>query len=258
MSAFSTDIGTRKKRTFFTGSVTQALSEIGENKEVEKVSSEGILQIPIGKLIPHKHQSRTNFKEEDLNGLEDSIKIHGVVTPLRVMQSGDKFEIVSGERRFRAAKLAGLTHLPCIMSVGENHSVLISVLENLQRENLNLFEEGRDYLKLIELGIYSDAMEVANGLGKSKSRVYECIGYCEKIPAEIQEKLIREDKLTRQHIRSAMSNRVGEEKVKPFSLSITSRNGVLFSKVESLESIDNDFRSKLKEELNKIIGSLSL
>lgn len=134
-----------------------------------KVSNE-IIQIPARLIAPNPHQPRKNFNWDDLEGLAESIHYNGLLQPITVRQRTDgKYELISGERRLRACKMAGLSTIPSIViNIDEEKSALLAVLENLQRENLHYFEEAMAIERLIK-GFGLSQEEVARKLGKSQS-----------------------------------------------------------------------------------------
>ena len=159
---------------------------------------EQIRKIEIDKLLSFKNQARRHFDQESINKLAKTIKEHGVRQPLTVIESATipgVFEIVSGERRVRAAKEAGLSRVPCIIIHDRKKAEEIALIENVQREDLHPVELGRAYLQLIENGICSTQEEVAEKVGVQKSQVSEYIKYA-KLPETIKSK-ITEHKLTR-------------------------------------------------------------
>ena len=121
-------------------------------------------------LIPNKDQPRTTFDEAALEELASSIRSKGVLQPLLVRPKGKKYEIIAGERRYRAAQLAGLEEVPIIIrEFSDQETLEIALIENLQREDLNPLEEARGYKNLLEFGITQD--EAAQAVGKARSTV---------------------------------------------------------------------------------------
>ena len=138
----------------------------------QKCESSRVQQIPIENIIPNPHQPRQTFDKETLLSLAQSIKHNGILQPLTVREfENHKYELVAGERRLRAAKLAGYNAVPCIaVTLTDNQSAIMSLLENLQREDLNFFDEANGIEKLIEnYGMTQE--EVASKLGKSQSTI---------------------------------------------------------------------------------------
>ena len=162
----------RKRKKSSLAEVTP-MPSFSEGKNLDYADArEGLRKIPLDKLNPSKYQPRQYFDEDSLKELADSIKEHGLLEPLLVRQSTEgNFEIVCGERRFRAAKIAGLTEIPCLLTdVLEKDAYAIALVENLQRQDLNPIEEAMAYsLVLKECGITQD--DLAKTVGKSRSTV---------------------------------------------------------------------------------------
>ena len=142
-----------------------------EEKIMETVHEEEIQELPLNELRVNPYQPRKTFNEESLNELAESIKEHGVFQPIIVKKSIKGYEIVAGERRFRASKLAGKETIPAIVrNFTDEEMMEIAVLENLQRENLNAIEESTAYKKLLEtLSLTQE--ELAEKAGTTKSYI---------------------------------------------------------------------------------------
>lgn len=138
-------------------------------KEAEQ--SGGINEIEIDRIFPNENQPRKNFDEEALNELTQSIKLHGVINPIVVNKEGERFMIIAGERRYRAATIAGLKTIPAIvMDIGEKKVREIALIENLQREDLNAVEAAKGIKELMDR--YSLTQEqVSERISKSRSNV---------------------------------------------------------------------------------------
>lgn len=139
-------------------------------KAKEKASAQ-IVMLGTSELVPNKAQPRREFSEEELLSLAKSIKENGILQPICVRKNGAVYEIISGERRTRAAKLAGLHEVPCIvMSVDDEQSAVLALIENIQRKDLSYFEEAIGIEKLISYyGLTQE--EAARRLGKAQSTV---------------------------------------------------------------------------------------
>lgn len=156
-------------------------------KKDEKVSRETLL--PISSIEPNRGQPRTHFDEDTLNELAASIKLHGIIQPLIVRENGDLYEIIAGERRWRAARLAGLKEVPVLVKNYDPQELYeVALIENLQRENLNAIEEAVAYQKLIKE--YKLTQEqVAERVGKSRAAVTNSLRLL-KLDERVQQMLI--------------------------------------------------------------------
>jgi ParB family chromosome partitioning protein len=167
-------------------------------------AGEQALQIPLDKLKANPNQPRKHFDEEDLAELADSIRSHGVIQPLIVEDAGDgTWSIVAGERRWRAARLAGLAEVPALVrSYSEEKRQEVSLIENVQRSDLNPMEEAAAYRALMDLtGLSQD--ETAARVGKSRSAVANALRLL-KLPPAAREALERGE-LTAGHGRAILS-----------------------------------------------------
>ena len=145
--------------------------------------------LPIAKIEPNRNQPRRHFDEDALNELADSIRIHGIVQPLIVHEKGDFYEIIAGERRYRAARLAGLKEVPVLVKNYEAQELYeIALIENVQRENLNAIEEAVAYRKLIH-DYKLTQEEVAKRVGKNRVSVTNSLRLL-KLDDRVQEMLI--------------------------------------------------------------------
>ncbi|HLD34306.1 MAG TPA: ParB/RepB/Spo0J family partition protein, partial [Patescibacteria group bacterium] len=175
-------------------SVVQALEE---KKGKATIGLNSISEIEISKIVPNPHQPRLQFDEAKLQELSDSIKTHGIIQPLIVTQNGAGYELVAGERRFQAARLAGLTSVPVIVrKADEQQKLELAIVENVQRHDLSPIEEAKSYKKLAEEFDLSQE-EIASKLGKSRSAVANKIRLL-GLPVEIQRSLV-EGKITEGH-----------------------------------------------------------
>lgn len=151
-----------------------------------KTSAPRIRMIPLDRIEPNPRQPRSELG--DIQELMDSIKAKGVLEPIIVRPKGEKFEIIAGERRFVASKNLGLKEIPCIeMTVDDQEAMEISLIENLQRKDLDIFEEADGLKALMNLYGYSH-QEVADKIGKARSTITEIISVS-RIPLELREKL---------------------------------------------------------------------
>ncbi len=163
-----------------------ALIEIPEEMDAPK---EGVLEIDVNLIDANHEQPRKNFDEEKLNELAHSIKTHGVIQPLIVRQEGGRYRIIAGERRYRAARIAGLSKVPVVLREASERELLqMSIVENVQREDLNPIEEAEAIAMLIDRFSLRQE-EAADILGKSRSAVANALRLL-TLPAEISEMVI--------------------------------------------------------------------
>jgi len=159
-------------------------------------------EVDLDLIVPGAMQPRTNFDEAALESLAESIKTHGVVQPLLVRRRGEGFELIAGERRWRAAKLAGLTRVPVLVKdVADQNLLEIALIENIQREDLNPIEEAQAYKRLIEtVGLTQEAL--ATRVGRDRSYITNYLRLL-KLPEDLQ-KLVIEGRLSTGHARTIL------------------------------------------------------
>lgn len=161
-----------------------------------------ISYIKISDIIPNRFQPRLTFDENELNELVASIKLHGIIQPLVLRQIGDKYEIIAGERRYKAAVKAGLTEVPAIITVlNDKESAEIAVVENIQRKSLSAIEEAKSYKKLLDLGQLTQD-QLALRMGKSQSNVANKLRLL-SLDGEVQNALLV-NKISERHARSLL------------------------------------------------------
>ena len=170
-----------------------------EKAVYETATNEEIIEIKLDDLRPNPYQPRKVFNDEALFELSESIKEHGVFQPIIVKKSIKGYEIIAGERRVRASKMAGLTKIPAIIrNLDDEQMMEIALLENLQRENLNAIEEANAYKSMIEnLSLTQDSL--AKRVGKSRSHITNILGLL-RLPKEVQD-LVANNKISMGHAR---------------------------------------------------------
>lgn len=181
-----------------------------KNPEIDKINNDQL--VSINKVEPNREQPRRNFEEDSLLELAESIKQFGILQPLLVQDKKDYYEIIAGERRWRAAKMAGLKEIPVII---KNYSVLeaveIALIENIQREDLNPIEEAMAYKRLLdEFSLKQD--EVAERVSKSRTAVTNSMRLL-KLDERIQQMIV-DDMITTGHARALLSIEDREEQYK--------------------------------------------
>ena len=149
-----------------------------------------VFELELADILPNRFQPREKFDDTDLQELATSIREHGVIQPIIVRKVGDKYEIIAGERRFRASQLAGRTTIPAIIrNIDDKESAKIALLENLQRKNLTSIEEARTYQTILKLDNLTQE-ELAETLGKSQSAVANKLRLLNLTP-EVQDALLK-------------------------------------------------------------------
>lgn len=175
MGALITPTAGRNTRHFSTG---------------DTVAAQKIWMIPLSEIEPNAHQPRRRFNPEELTELSESIKEHGILQPLIISEkSGGGYELIAGERRLRAAKLAGLATVPCLVKeMADQEKLEVALIENIQRADLDPVEEAFAYRRLVEeFGLTQQ--EVADKVGKSRPAVANSIRLLE-LPEEVQAALV--------------------------------------------------------------------
>ena len=181
-------------------------------------TNEEVVYLYLDDIIPNRFQPREVFDERPLKELAVSIKEHGVIQPIIVRKVNDKYEIIAGERRYKASALAGLTKIPAIIrDLDDKESSKVALLENLQRKNLNAIEEAKTYQKILEIDEMTQE-ELAKTMGKSQSAVANKLRLL-SLPDEIQDALMK-DKISERHAR-ALLNIEDPEKQKEMLKKIT-------------------------------------
>ena len=166
-------------------------------------TEENIQQILIDDIIPNRFQPRLAFDEEGLKELADSIKQHGIIQPLVLRRLGNKYEIIAGERRYKASIMAGLKTVPAIISnIDDNKSAEIALVENIQRRNLTSIEEAKSYKSLLDRG-YLTQTQLAEKMGVSQSTIANKLRLL-NLSDEVQKALL-EEKISERHARSLLA-----------------------------------------------------
>lgn len=173
-----------------------------KNKEDNMNLGKEILNIKIDDVIPNRFQPRLTFNEDELNELTASIKQHGIIQPLVLRKIGDKYEIIAGERRFKAAVKAGLSEIPAIITeLDDKESAEVAVVENIQRKQLSALEEAKSYKRLLDLGQLTQD-QLAIRMGKSQSNVANKLRLL-NLGEDVQQALLT-NKISERHARSLL------------------------------------------------------
>lgn len=175
-----------------------------KKNEKEKVTEDAIAQIDIELISPNPDQPRTNFKKSDLEELSNSIKKEGLIQPILVREQEDEtYQIIAGERRWQAAKLAGLKKVPIqVKNVDDDKALELALIENIQRSDLNPIEEAYGYRRLMERRKMTQA-DIAQAVSKGRSTIANALRLLD-LPEDAQQ-LLFEDKITAGHARAILS-----------------------------------------------------
>jgi ParB family chromosome partitioning protein len=216
----------------------------------ETSTNDEIFELPLDELRPNPYQPRKNFDEESLQELASSIQEHGVFQPIIVKKSIKGYEIIAGERRYRASKLAGKTTIPAIIREFTDEEMMeIALLENLQREDLDAIEEALAYKAMIDkLGLTQE--DLAQKVGKSRSHITNMLGLL-RLPSEVKQ-MVSDHKLSMGHARM-LSKLEDEEKIKELATKIV-EEGLT---VRDTESLGNTVQIEKKNKVNRTEKNVS-
>lgn len=171
-----------------------------------------VVELPLDDVLPNRFQPRIKFNEEPINELASSIKEHGVIQPIVVRAVGDRYEIIAGERRFKAATLAGLPTIPAIITdLNDKDSAEVALIENVQRQDLTPIEEAISYKKILDMG-YLTQDDLAQKLGKNQSTIANKLRLL-NLDEEVQEALLN-GKISERHARSLLKLTDMDDQVK--------------------------------------------
>lgn len=216
-----------------------------DNKENE------VVYLHLDDIIPNRFQPRQVFDEKALKELAVSIKEHGVIQPIIVRNIGNKYEIIAGERRYKASAMAGLTTIPAIIrNLDDKESSKVALLENLQRKNLNPIEEAKTYQKILELDQMTQE-ELAKTMGKSQSAVANKLRLL-SLTDEVQDALLK-DQISERHARTLLNVKDADTQKKLLKEVISNRLTVreLEEKINPKDKItESDFDKLLNEADN--------
>jgi len=196
-----------------------------------------VLQIPIEDIIPNRFQPRLSFDEKSMEELASSIKQHGIILPLVLRRLGDKYEIIAGERRYKAAMMAGLVSVPAIIkNMNDFESAEVAVVENVQRKDLTAIEEARSFKSLLDKG-YMTQEDLAKKMGLSQAAISNKLRLL-NLDQTVQDAVLQE-KISERHARSLLKIKNQDEQKKMLQRIIEERLTV----------------RQLEEEIKKMIGN---
>lgn len=232
-------------------------SEAGRNKSQTKTAIpiepaervNVVLDIPVGHIRPNPHQPRKDFNEEALEELSSSIKKHGLIQPITVRYLGEKrFELISGERRLRATKMAGMEEIPAyIREADDEQLIAFALIENIQREQLNPLEISMGYKRLIDECDYTQS-EVAERVGKNRSTVTNMLRLLQ-LPDYIQAAL-RDERISTGHARTLI-NLKSEDDQKNALKKIVNKSLSVRQTEDLVRSLDKKSEQKSKKPKEK-------
>lgn len=199
------------------------------NATSEEKKGSSIQEIEISKIVPNPHQPRFHFDQEKLQELASSIKEHGIIQPLVVSKTNGQYEIIAGERRLQAAKIAGLQKVPVILrDANQQQKLELAIVENIQRHDLNPVEEAKSFLKLADEFNLSQE-EISLKVGKSRSAVANKLRLL-NLPVEIQ-KALMEGRITEGHAKAILAIENPEKQRALFEMIL--KNGLTVRQTEN-------------------------
>lgn len=233
-----------------------------EEKIMETTDESEVKEISIEQLRVNPYQPRKTFNEKSLRELAESIKEHGVIQPIIVKKSIKGYEIVAGERRYRASKLAGKTTIPCIVKDFTDEQMMeLAVLENLQREDLNSIEEALGFEMLMK-NLNLTQEQLSKRVGKSRSYITNMLGLL-NLPTEVKE-LVKQGKISTSHART-LSKIEDSDKIKELANKIVNENLNVRQieeetketpkKVKQQHTVKNKEYEQLEQELVDFLGT---
>ena len=183
-----------------------------------------IIEVSLDDIIPNRFQPRLSFDEDALNELAKSIRQHGIIQPLVLRKVGNKYEIIAGERRYKASYIAGLTKVPAVViDLNDNESAEVAIVENIQRKNLSALEEAKSYKKLLDRG-YLTQDELAIKMGKTQGSISNKLRLLNL--SEVVQNALLNNEISERHARSLLRLDDSEEQEEVLHRIITERLNV--------------------------------
>lgn len=250
---------------------------LGESKKQQSEAvdrSHGFVRmVELNKITAGIYQPRHNFDEVELNELADSIRLNGILQPIILRRSSDEgdYEIIAGERRFRAAKIVGLKEIPAVVKKINNHEALeLALIENIQREDLSLLEEAEGYKRLMSEFSYSYE-QIGQKIGKSRSHVNNILRLL-NLPKEVQKLLDQKaismgharalinaknpEELAKKIVAESLNVRAAEDLVRDERIETINKNTPLLVRTESkIRFVNSGQITLLENELTDLVGS---
>ncbi len=222
-----------------------------ESNIMENATESDIKELPISEIRPNPYQPRKTFNQEALDELAESIKNYGVFQPIIVKKSIKGYDLVAGERRLRASKLAGLTTIPAIIKeFSDSQMREIALLENLQRENLTAIELAWAYKGIID-SLHIKQEELAEKIGKSRSHVTNTLGLL-RLPNDVQD-MILDNKISMGHAR-VLSKMEDENQIEEFAHKIVDNN-MSVRDLENIASTNTEIKKKIPINRKRVVNT---
>lgn len=245
-----------KKKSLGRG-IGNFLSSSDKIREVIEEEKSKLLEVEISEIIPNEDQPRKNFNEEELRDLASSIERYGIIQPLLLKKIDDKYEIIAGERRFRAAGLAGLEKVPAIVKdISDDESNRIAIIENIQRKDLNPVEEAMSYRHLLDSQNLTQK-ELADEIGKSRQYIGNTIRLLNLDPRVL--KLLEEEKISTSHGKKLLAIKDKDKQYKEANRiiknSLPVNNNKKTRKVEKTEDKEDIFLANMRNEVERSLGT---
>ncbi len=219
-----------------------------------KLDDRKVVELPLDDILPNRFQPRITFNEDAINELAESIKEHGVIQPIVVRKINDKYEIIAGERRYKASTMAGKSTIPAIVTdLNDKESAEIALIENVQREDLTAIEEAVSYKKILDMG-YLTQEELSGKLGKKQSTISNKLRLL-NLDEEVQEALL-EKKISERHARSLLKLNTKDQR-KMLNRIITERLTVRKTDAEIEKILHPDMKVEEKK-ITESTGSLEV
>lgn len=232
------------------------LSSSEKIREVIDEDNSRLMEIDVNEIVPNEDQPRKNFNKDELYDLSQSIEKYGIIQPLLLKRKNDKYEIIAGERRFRAAKEIGLSKVPAIVKdVSDDISSRIAIIENIQRKDLNPVEEAMSYKHLLDSQDLTQK-ELADELGKSRQYIGNTIRLLKLDPRVL--KLLEEEKLSPSHGKNLLSIKDGDKQYKEAMKIIKNSLPVNDNKKTSKrkkQEVEDIFMEDIRSEIERTLGT---
>lgn len=226
-------------------------------REVIEEERSKLMEINTSDIVANEDQPRKNFAEEELKDLASSIEKYGIIQPLLLKKKEDKYEIIAGERRFRAAKLAGLERVPAIVKdITDYESSRIAIIENIQRKDLNPVEEAMSYRHLLDSQDLTQK-ELAEEIGKSRQYIGNTIRLLNLDPRVL--KLLEEEKISVSHGKKLLSIKDGDrqykEAMKIIKDSLPVNNNKKSVKKPRVQEKEDIFLEDMRSQVERSLGT---